>query len=893
MRSPFPVYSIFGATSTEIKPALAAGQAIGPRHLTAIDTVRRLRSMPLPSAAPGRVAAGDGGTPPSAACFHCGLPNPPRSQWRAVIDGEERAFCCAGCRGIAQTIHAAGLDAFYSQRSAAADRPPEAPDDEWDRWDDAAHAEGLVRDGGEGRSEASLLLEGIHCGACIWLLETWLARTPGVVLAQVNYATRRARVVWDPRQARLSAILRAVVRIGYRGYPYDPARREALAQRESRTLLLRMAVALLAMMQVMMFSVPTYITVDGVEPQHRLLLEWASLTLTLPALLYSAVPFFRGAWRDLMVRRPGMDVPVALGLLAAFGASAWSTLSGEGPVYYDSVTMFIALLLVARYVELLARRRAGDAVEMVARARPAMAERLLDWPVSQAVEAVGAAALREGDAVLVRPGATVPADGVVLDGRAQLEEAILTGESRPRSRGTGDGVLAGSVARDGALVVRVTAAGEATRLAAVERLVERAAGERPRVARVADRVATWFVSALLVFAALTALAWWQFDPDRALAVTFALLVVSCPCALSLATPAALAAASGALGRNHVVIARADALETLAKATHVVLDKTGTLTTGRVDLLLTIPLAGWSAAEARALAAALEAHSEHALARAFRTAAGGLALPEVGNLRTAPGEGVAGTAFGREWRLGRPAFVAALSRTATPPAATGIDAESTLVALGDEHGCAALFALGDSLRPGAAELVALLRGAGIVPVLLSGDRAATVAATAARVGIDDARGDALPEDKRAAVVALQAAGAVVAMVGDGINDAPSLAQAQVSVSLGSATPLAQWTADVVVLSDDLVLVAAAIRHARRTLAVVRQNLGWAFAYNAVAIPAAALGHVTPLLAAVGMSVSSLVVVGNALRVARLAGEGRRREAPPAAACTPPAHDSPRM
>ena len=839
--------------------------------------------MPSPDP-PVEGAATGGAGAVDAVCFHCGLPNPPRSRWRAVIGGEERVFCCGGCRGIAETIHAAGLDAFYAQRSAAADRPPDAPDDEWERWDDAARAQGLVRDGGAGRSEISLLLEGIHCGACIWLLETWLAKTPGVISGEVNYATRRARVVWDPQATRLSAILRAIARIGYRGYPYDPARREALAQRESRTLLLRMAVALLAMMQVMMFAVPTYITVDGVEPQHRLLLEWASLTLTLPALLYSAVPFFRGAWRDIALRRPGMDVPVALGLVAAFVASARSTLTGGGPVYYDSVTMFIALLLVARYVELVARRRAGDAVETVARARPATAERLLDWPVSRAVEAVGAATLRDGDMVLVRPGSTIPCDGTVQDGRAEVEEAILTGESRPHPRAAGDAVLAGSVARDGALVVRVTAAGEATRLAAIERLVERAAGERPRVARVADRVATWFVSALLVTAALTAVAWWQLDPDRALAVTFSLLVVSCPCALSLATPAALAAASGALGRNHVVIARADALEALARATHVVLDKTGTLTTGRIELLRTMPLAGWRGDEVLALAAALEAQSEHALARAFRAAAGE-ALPATAALDTAPGEGVSGTAFGREWRLGRPGYVAALSDAALPAQAAGVDAEATLVGLGDRQGFAALFALGDRLRPGAADLVRQLRAARIHPVLLSGDRAATVAAVAAQVGIDDARGDALPEDKRAAVVALQAQGAVVAMVGDGINDAPSLAQAQVSVSLGSATPLAQWTADVVVLSDDITLVAAAIGHARRTLAVVRQNLFWAFVYNAVAIPAAALGFVTPLLAAIGMSVSSLVVVLNALRVARLAGERRAPRVAGGAACAP--------
>ncbi|HYR00082.1 MAG TPA: heavy metal translocating P-type ATPase [Casimicrobiaceae bacterium] len=808
---------------------------------------------------------------PSATCFHCGKPNPHPIRWRAVLAGAPREFCCAGCLGIAQTIHAAGLDAFYARRTEPADHPAEASAgaDDFAPWDDVATQAGFVRDLPGGKREVSLLLEGIHCGACIWLIEHWLAKRPGIAAAEVNFATRRARVAFDPAQTRLSDVLRAVAAVGYHGYPYDPARREALARRESRTLLLRMAVALLAMMQVMMFAIPTYVTVDGVEPAHRLLLEWASLTLTLPVIAYAAAPFLRGAWRDVRLRRPGMDVPVALGLTAAFAASVWSTFSGEGPVYYDSVAMFVALLLVARYVELAARRRAGDAVEAVARARPARAERLVDWPLRRDVEAVAAAALAPGELVLVRAGATVPADGDVVEGRASVEEAILTGESRPLRRAPGDAVLAGSVVRDDALVVRVAAAGEATRLAAIERLVTRASGERPRIARVADRVAARFVALLLVLAAVTAGVWLIHDPGRALAVTFAVLVVSCPCALSLATPAALAAAAGALARRHVVVARADALEALARVTHVVFDKTGTLTTGR----MTFGRVAWhrhdaAPADAIVLAAALEAHSAHPLAHAFREAAGGRALPRVDELHGVAGDGVEGIVAGRVVRLGRPRFAAALSGAPLPADVGEVDPSAATVALGDGHGLVALFALADALRPGAAELVARLASLRVVPLILSGDRSAAVDAVAGRLGIADARGDAQPEDKRAAVAALQARGAVVAMIGDGINDAPSLAQAQVSLSLGSATPLAQWTADVVVLSDDLRLVAATIAHARRTFRIVRENLTWAFAYNAVAIPAAAFGYVTPLAAAAGMSVSSIVVVANALRVARL-------------------------
>ena len=810
-------------------------------------------------------------------CYHCGLPNPQPARWRADLSGAPRSFCCAGCRGVAQTIHAAGLDGFYLRRTGPADPQVEGDParDEWSHWDEPAAQAPFVRAVQPGPAEISLLLEGIHCGACIWLIESWLSRQPGIVGASVNFATRRARVTFDPARSKLSTILRAVAAIGYRAHPYDPARREALARREARAMLLRMAVALLAMMQVMMFAVPTYISVDGVEPAHRRLLEWASLTLTLPAILYCAAPFFRGAWRDLRHLRPGMDVPVALGLGAAFLASAWATFRGEGAVYYDSVTMFIALLLVARYVEQIARRRAGDAIESVARAGPATAERLIAWPGRRDVTTVAAASLAPGDVVLVRPGASIPADGDVVEGHASVEEAILTGESMPRARTVGETVLAGSVVRDGALVLKVSAAGAATRLASIERLVERAGTERPHLARLADRVASWFVVALLGIAVVTAVAWWQLDPARALAVTFAVLVVSCPCALSLATPAALAAAAGALGRRRVVIARADALESLARVTHVVFDKTGTLTAGRLTLTGTIPIGDMAPDTAIALAASLEAVSEHPIAHAIVAASGTAPPISVAFPRVFAGQGVEGVVAGRVVRLGTFNFVAALSGAAWPTAAAASDPAATIVTLGDARGLCAMFVLTDALRPDAPALIARLREIGIVPLLLSGDRAATVNAAAAALVIADARGDALPEAKRNAIAALQSGGAVVAMVGDGVNDAPSLAQAQVSISLGSATPLAQWTADVVVLADALLPIADALAHARWTLTVVRENLGWAFAYNIVAIPAAAFGFVTPLLAALGMSISSLVVVGNALRLARIRGAADAR------------------
>ena len=576
-------------------------------------------SAAVPAPLRGSAATVSGQTRAADVCYHCGAPNPPRRHWREVIAGAPREFCCAGCLAVAQTIDAAGLAGFYATRVQPPLRP-DAPDaDEWTRWDDAAAAAGLVREVGPQRREAALLLEGVTCGACVWLIESWLARQPGIAEVSVNLANRRARVVWNPDVMPFSAVLRAVAAIGYRAYPYDPARREALAKSERRALLLRMAVALLAMMQVMMFAIPAYVTSEGVAPEQQRLLDWAGFVLTLPALVYSAAPFFRGAWRGILRRRPGMDVPVALGIAAAFGASAWATFTGRGTVYYDSVTMFIALLLVARYLELVARQKAGAAIEDVARARPAVAERASRWPEDQRTETIAAATLVPGDVVLVRPGALVPADGEVLEGRSHVDEAMLTGESLPHLRAQGDQVLAGGVNQDSPLIVAVRSAGEATRLAAVLRLVERTASERPAVARLADRVAGWFVAALLLLAVGTALVWWQIDPARALPVTMALLVVSCPCALSLATPAALAAAAGSLAREHVVFARSDALETLGHVTHMVLDKTGTLTEGRLGLAGCATVGALAREDALALAAALETRSEHPLAAALREA----------------------------------------------------------------------------------------------------------------------------------------------------------------------------------------------------------------------------------------------------------------------------------
>ena len=806
-------------------------------------------------------------------CYHCGLPVPAGVEFPVEIDHVQREMCCAGCQAVAQAIVDNGLADYYRHRDAMPESPREALPQivaEFGLFDHPDVQKNFVRRAegaaGEHEREAALILEGITCAACVWLNESHVRRQPGVTAIDINYATRRARVRWDERVTKLSAILEAIAAIGYRAHPYDVGRSEALAQKERKTALWRLFVAGFGMMQVMMYAVPVYLADGDMTPDIEQLMRWASLILTVPVILYSAAPFFLSAWRDLKLRRVGMDVPVALGVGAAFAASVWATLIAAGEVYFDSVTMFVFFLLSGRYLEMMARQKAARSVETLARAIPAFATRLATWPSEMAGERVAVAELRVGDAVQIKPGETVPADGCVLEGESAADESLLTGESRPVPKRAGDALIGGSVNTASPLVMRVERVGEATRVAAIQRLMERAAAEKPRLVEMADRVAGRFIVALLVLAVATALAWWWIDASRALWIFVAVLVVSCPCALSLATPAALTVATGALAARGVLVTRGHAIEALARVDRFIFDKTGTLTVGRMELVETMVIRGDSG-RALALAAALERGSEHPIARALISGAGDIHI-DVEGLRSTTGAGVEGRIEGGVWRLGRPEFVAALHGIEVAADVQAIvGAGDTVIALGNAEGWQAFFRLSDGLRPEAAAMAAELAAAGIRLSIFSGDAPAAAARIGAALGIADARGGLSPEDKHAALKAMQLAGETVAMVGDGVNDAPVLAQAQISIAMGGGADLARANADVVLLGNSLQALPQGLALARRTLRIVKQNLVWAFAYNFLAIPLAMAGWVTPWMAGIGMSASSLLVVLNALRLQR--------------------------
>jgi P-type Cu2+ transporter len=615
-----------------------------------------------------------------------------------------------------------------------------------------------------------------------------------------------------------------------------------------------------------MYAIPVYVAGEGdMTPDVEQLMRWASLILTLPVVFYSAAPFFRSAWRDLKLRRVGMDVPVALGVGAAFTASVWATLTASGEVYFDSVTMFVFFLLGGRFLEMTARQHAVGVTEALAKLMPAFANRVCAYPPAGDAERIMAADLLPGDVVVVKPGETIPADGYVLEGVSCANEALLTGESAPVSKHPGAAVTGGSVNVESPLFIKVEQVGQATRLSAIVRLMERAAMEKPRIVELADRIASRFILALLLIALAVALAWWFIDPSRALWITVSVLVVTCPCALSLATPVALTVASGAMARAGLLVTRSHAIETLARATHFVFDKTGTLTTGRMTLLEVLPLGLRDSEQCLSLAAALEQASEHPIGAALRAAAKREVLP-LQELVSAAGSGISALLSGRRIRVGRPQYVAALHGQDLPDSARVFCAsEDTVIALGDDSGWLALFRIGDELRPEAAAMVASLHADGRQVALLTGDSAPVAQKVAQVLGIDEVISGVSPQGKHDYVSALQAGGAVVAMVGDGVNDAPVLAQAQVSVAMGSGSQLARAQADLVLLSENLQHLQRGIFVARHSLRVIRQNLLWSFLYNFVALPLAMFGFITPWMAGVGMSGSSLLVVANSLRL----------------------------
>ena len=797
--------------------------------------------------------------PAPLSCYHCGLPVPSGSPYEARVLGETRAMCCPGCQAVAEAIVAGGLEGYYRHRSETASNPealPSALPDELALFDREDVQRPFVQHQGE-LSETSLLIEGISCAACGWLIERHLRTLPGVDEARLNLSNHRLHVRWSDSQLPLSELLKELRRIGYAGHPYkadDAAERLAA---ENKRAMRQLGVAGLLWMQVMMAAMATWpeFNID-LSPELDKILRWVSLFLTTPIVFYCCGQFFRGALRDLRTRHLSMDVSVSLAIGGAYAAGTWSTVTGIGELYFDAVGMFALFLLAGRYLERRARERTAAATAQLVNLLPASCLRLDASGQSQRI-LLGELAV--GDRVLVPPGALMPADGLILEGQSSVDESLLTGEYLPLPRGRGDAVTAGTLNVEGPLTLEVQALGDQTRLSAIVRLLERAQADKPRLAELADKVAQWFLIIVLLAAAIVGLAWWQIDPSRAFWIVLSLLVATCPCALALATPTALTTATGSLHKLGLLLTRGHVLEGLNQIDTVIFDKTGTLTEGRLTLSAIHPLGPLDNDACLALAAALENRSEHPIARAF-----GRAPRPAEQVENVPGKGLEGLVDGQRLRIGQAAFVAELGGWAEPeiPGSNG-----QWLLLGNEQGPLAWLVLDDRLREDAPLLLDACRARGWQVMLLSGDSSPMVGEIARRLGIDDARGGLSPDAKLDVLRDLHQQGRRVLMLGDGVNDVPVLAGADISVAMGSATDLAKTSADAVLLSNRLESLVQALSVAGRTRRIIIQNLAWATLYNGLVLPFAALGWVTPVWAAFGMSVSSLLVVINALRLAR--------------------------
>lgn len=798
-------------------------------------------------------------------CFHCGLPVPQGVSFGFEFDGEQRPACCQGCQAVAEAILSSGLADYYHHRTEFAERGEGLVPDElaqFEAYDREAPSGSSGSNTQNSSCESALILEGVTCAACVWLIERQLKKQAGVSDASVNLSTRRATVHWDPAQTRLSHLLRSLYAIGYSAYPYDPQKQQAVMERESRQFLLRIGVAGFFGMQVMVIAVGLYMGLwRGIDDQLRTFLEWISAGLALPVVVYSAQPFYRAAIRDLKVRRPGMDVPVSLGILGAYFASVWSTATHTEIVFYESVCMFAGFLLVARYMEFLTRRHSVDASERVTHMAPQMAHRIMT-DGSNEIHLVQAATLQVGDRVLLKAGGTAPCDGTVVNGRSTVDESILTGESHPVLKQDGDEVIGGSLNLDHPLELQVERVGRDSTLSMLARLVERAQEEKPHWVGLADQAASAFVVVVLVLTGLTAFYWWNQGDAHWLATALSVLVVTCPCAFSLATPTAMAASIGALFREGVVVTRASAIEKLARSTVFVFDKTGTLTSGRMRVQEEQLCGGMSQAEVHAIVVGLERQSEHPIARALST------LPtefvaEVSDVQQLPALGVKGAWNGAIYHLGSAECMHSMPHLAMDASCDGEG--ETRVYLADETQILAWFDLTDEMRTGGDELIEWLKTRVDQIYLYSGDQLSAVRKLAERLGIENYRAGMKPDQKLMALRDIQQRGAVVAMVGDGVNDAPVLAGADVSLSVAGATQLAHASSDILLVNNDLNLIRQAIGLTKKTRSIIKQNIIWALSYNLLALPLAAMGYVEPWQAALGMSFSSLIVVLNSYRL----------------------------
>ncbi|MFC1237636.1 heavy metal translocating P-type ATPase [Vibrio sp. F74] len=785
-------------------------------------------------------------------CYHCGEDVPENTDFIVEILGEAREMCCPGCQAVAQTIIDSGLVSYYQYRTEKAEKAELVPEQlqALINYDNEEVQSEFVRKS-DNTSEVTLSLEGVTCAACAWLIEKQINDKPGVNLIRVNTTTNRAIVNWDNTQTKLSDLLSSIHRLGYKAAPFEADAHEATYHQSMKQYLYRLGIAGLASMQVMMLAVALYFEVFGdLDTEFKQYLRIVSLLFATPVLLYSALPFYLNAWRSIRGRTLGMDVPVSIALIFAYVASVIATVQEQGEVFFESVSMFTFFLLLGRFLEMRARRKAAAASANLLKLIPAMATKIDGTQVPVRV-------LQPGDRVRVLPGEHIPADGLIIDGRIHVDESMLTGESIPVVKSVDDNVYAGSINTDEAFELEVTATKAESMLASIVRLQDEAQMTKPKIAQIADVIARYFVAAILTIAFATWLYWHQHQPDDAFWIMLSVLVATCPCALSLATPTAVTCATSRMGDLGLLLRKAHVIETFCKVNHLVIDKTGTLTKGEIHIDNVALYSVQDKDTCLAIAAALEKHANHPIAKAFKqTSKKDATVSEVKNVI---GFGIQGLWQGQECRIGNAQFVLGDEALSTP--------SSIFLSVDNQH--IATFSYRDPIRNESKAFIEQLHSLGIKTTLLTGDSLINANRVAQEINVGKVVADASPEKKLAYLRALGKED-ITLMVGDGINDAPTLSGAHLSIAMGGGTDVAKASADIVLLGDKLSHILHARKLALNTRKVIRQNLAWSLGYNLLILPLAVMGHVAPYIAVVGMSASSIIVVTNSLRLLKKDG-----------------------
>lgn len=787
-------------------------------------------------------------------CFHCGEAIPKGLNLTVIIDKAPKAMCCIGCQAIAETIVANGLTEYYHFRTEVAPKGDSLIPEELAKKklldDDALQEEFTFKT--DSYKETILTIEGISCAACAWLIEMQIEKLQGIISISVNATTQRATVRWTDSDINLSDILIAIDKIGYKALPFKASTIEALNTSQSKKFIKRLGISGILMMQVMMIAVGLYFgAFSDMSADNLVYLRWVSMLMTIPIVTYGALPFYIGAFNALKIKRLSMDVPVSIAITLAFSASAWATISQQGEVYFESVSMFTFLLLIGKFLEFRARTRAAEVSANLLKLMPMTATKIVD----DKEIVIAAKKLLAQDLVIVKPGETIPADGIILHGKSQLNEAMLSGEQRPINKKVGDNVFAGTVNGDGNMTIEVKHNSQHSFLSQLIRLSETSQAHKPKLAKLSDKIAQYFVAIILLCAVGTALYWQQHLPDEAFWITLSVLVATCPCALSLATPTALTCATTRLNKDGIMIKSGHVMETIPKIDCIAFDKTGTLTSGDFEISqCTVLGKNIDKPAVLAIAAALESHSEHPIAKAF-TPFRDFQYKAL-RVNVVSGSGIEGTINNTLYKIGKPSWLLSselLANYAHFPCLLMVD--NTIIAT---------FEIEDKIRDDAKGLIAQLKQQKITTLMLSGDNQIGCEKVQQQVLVDQVHSALSAKDKMK-ILKHHQLNYTVAMVGDGVNDSPVFGAAHVSFAMGSGTDVAKSGADVILLNNKLTAINNLRTVAFKTKRIIWQNYSWAFGYNAIILPLAMSGHVTPYMAVIGMSFSSILVITNSLRL----------------------------